>query len=493
MGRIPDRIPESDFSDKSDLEGWFALSHQRGSKRPEDCRYSTVLIFSPKRWRKKFMEVKPSCSIGDEPSPEASTDTKLTPETSPLAAYVSRDVNPRPWPIPPNPLDLNSRDLGGVLPRVSLSPTIELEETKQATPTQETIGSSTDSSPISLRTSKRARCPPPLDIESISSYSIFVSRARRYGASEMKARKKGGHGLGLGLPSIAGGQKPTRMKSDNHLHSLDVVGSPQRRSFSLHGPEVAPGPASAPCFLQFPPSPQLQPIDLVDVLDHTPSPLNLPPPICAAKSWKAKSAPACQLYFDRISGSSSARTRRSLSAKAPTPTAISSHPISHTRLVVPPPHRRTSSYLKEAIASLHGGALHSPIPPSLVGTPYLESVSSPFSPHFQPHGGIRRAASEVLRQGASVDVDEMDEHWSDANVPLSRLLPQRIGSSSISARQSSGGRVGKGPSGRRKKPLRKEAKIASNPYFADAEHTHSTLWTVLRGARGGHGLDAVTC
>ena len=435
------------------------------------------------------MEVKPSCSMGDELSPEASTDTKLTSETSPMEAHVSRDVNPRSWPILHDTLDLNSPDLGGVLFRVSHSPTIELEETKQATPTQETIGRSSDNSPSSLRTAKRALCPPPLDIESISSYSVFASRARRCDASEMKSKKKGTTGLGLGLPSIAGGHRPTRMKSDNHLRSLDLVGSPQRRSFSMQGPEVAPGPASAPCFLQLPPSPQLQPIDLVEVLDHTPSPLTLPPPMCAAKSWKAKSAPACQLYFDRISRSSSARTHRSLSAKAPTPTAIPSHPSSHPRLGVPPPHRRASSYLKEAIASLHGGALHSPIPPSLVGTPYLESVSSPFSPHFQPQGGIRRAASEVLRQGASVDVDEVDEHWTDVNVPLSRLRPQRIGSSSIMARQSSGGRVGKGPSGRRKKPLRKEVNIASNPYFADAEYTESTLWTVLKGARGSRGLD----
>ena len=428
------------------------------------------------------MEAKPSYSMGDEASPEASTETNLTSETSPIAAHVSRDVGPCPWPIPHDTLVLNSQDLGGVLPRVSLSPTIELEETKQATPTQETIGRSTDNSPISLRTSKRACCPPPLDIESISSYSIFASRARRYDASEMKSKKKGTPGLGLGLPSIAGGQRPTRMKSDNHLHSPGLVGSPQRRSFSLQGPELAPGPASAPCFLQFPPSPQLRPIDPVHVLDHTPSPLELPPPMCAAKSWKARSAPACQLYFDRISRSSSARTHRSLSAKAPTPTAIPSHLSSHSRLVVPPPHRRTSSYLKEAISSLHGGALHSPIPPSLVGTPYLESVSSPFSPHFQPHRGSRRATSEVLRQGASVAVDEVDEHWTDVNVPLSRIRSQRIGSSSITTRQSSGGRVGKGPSGRRKKPLRREAKIASNPYFADAEHTDCTLWTMLKGA-----------
>ena len=432
--------------------------------------------------------------MGDELSPEASTDTKLTSETSSLAAHGPRDVIPRPWPTPHDTLGPNSRELGGVLPRVSLSPTIELEDSKQATPTQETIGCSTDDTPISLRTSKRARCPPPLDIDSISSYSIFASRARRYDASEMKSKKKGTHGLGLGLPSIAGGQKPTRMQSDNHFHSLYLVGSPQRRSFSLQVPEVGPGPASAPPCLQFPPSPRLQPIDPVDFLDRTPSPLKLPsPPICVADSWQAKSAPACQLYFDRISRSSSARTHRSLSAKAPTPTAIASHPSSHTRLVVPPSYRRASSYLKEAIASLHGSALHSPVPPSLVGTSYLESVSSPFSPHFQPHRGNRRAASEVLRQGGSVDVEEVDEHWIDVKVPSSRVLPQCIGSSSITTRQKSGGKVGKGPSGRRKKPLRRGAKTASNPYFADAEPTHSTLWTVLKGARGSGKLDAVIC
>ncbi len=440
------------------------------------------------------MEAKPSCSMGDEPSPDASTDTKPTSETSHMAAHGSMDVIPRPWPIPHDTLGLNSRVLGGTLPRVSLSPTIELEDSTQATPTQETIGRSADNTPISLRTSKRARCPPPLDIDSISSYSVFASPARRDDAREMKSKKKATPGLGLGLPSIAGGQKPTRMQSDIYVHTLDLVGSPQRRSFSLQAPEVAPGTASAPRCLQFPPSPQLQPIDPVDFHDHTPSPLKLPsPPICAANGWKAKSAPACQLYFDRISRSSSARTHRSLSAKAPTPTAIPSHPSSHTRLVVPPSYRRASSYLKEAIASLPGSALHSPIPPSLVGTSYLESVSSPFSPHFQPHRGNRRAASEVLRQGASVDVEEVDEHWIDVNVPLSRNLPQRIGSSSITTRQSSGGKVGKGPSGRRKKPLRRGAKIASNPYFADAEHTHTTLWTVLKGARGSGRLDAVIC
>jgi hypothetical protein len=399
-----------------------------------------------------------------------------------MATHVLRAVDSRPWSIPQGTLSLNSGDLGGVLPSVALSPTSEPPASKQATPTQETIECSTDDTAISPRTSKRARCPPPLDIKSISSYNVFTSQARRYDSSEMKDKKRGTTGLGLGHPSIAGGQKPTSMQDGDEAHSPDLVRSlhpisrpclPRCRPASFRRPEVAPGPASAPPILQFPLEPRLWPIDPVD---HTPSPLELPSPtICAANSWKAKYGPGCQLYFDRISRSSSARTHRSLSAMAPTSTAIPSHPSSHTRLVVPSSHRRASSYLKEAIASLPRSALHSPIPPSLVGTPYLESVSSPFSPHFQPHGVHRRAASEALRQGTSVDIDEVDEHWIDVNVPLSRILPQCIGSPSITPRQSSGGTVGKGPSGRRKKPLRRGAKSTCNPYFADAEHTHSTL------------------
>lgn len=443
------------------------------------------------------MEAKQNRFSGDEPSPEAPTDTS---ETSPMASHALKDVNLRPWSIPHNTLRLNSPDLGGVLPGVCLSPTIELLAPKQATPTQEIIGRTTDNSAISLRISKRARCPPPLDVKTISSYNVFASQARRDDASEMKVNKSGTTGLGLGLPSITGRQKPTIMQDDNDTQSLDLVGAlsspclPRWRLASLRSPEVAPGPASAPPLLQSPLAPRLRPIDPIDFLDQTPSPLELPsPPTSAADNRKAMSAPSCQLYFDRISRSSSARTHRSLSAKAPTPTAIPSHPSPHTRLVVPPAYRRASSHLKEAIASLPGSALHSPIPPSLVGTPYLESVSSPFSPHFQPPRSNRRAASEVLGRGASANVDEVDEHWIDVGVPLSRILPQCIGSSSITRRQSSGGRVGKGPSGRRKKPLRRGAKIVGNPYFADAEHTHSTLWNVLKGSRGSRGLDTGIC
>ena len=440
------------------------------------------------------MEARRSISSGNEQSPEVPTDTRITFETSPMATHVLRDTNPRPWSIPHGTRSLDSRDLGVVLPRVSLSPTSELPDSKQATPTQETIGRSTDNSAIPPRTSKRARCPPPLDLKSISSYSVFMSEARRNDTSEMKDKKRGTTELGLGLPSITRGQKPARMQDDNEAHSLDVVGSlhpisrpclPRWRPASLRLLEVAPGPASAPPILQSPPKPRLRPIGPVEFLDHTPSPLELPsPPICAANSWKAKYAPGCQLYFDHISRSSSARTHRSLSAMAPTSTAISSHPSSHTRLVVPPSYRRASSYLKEAIASLPRSALHSPIPPTLVGTSYLESVSSPFSPHFQPHKVNRRATSELLCQDVSVDVLDVDEPWIDVNVPLLRSLPQCIGSSSITPRQSPGGSVGKGPSGRRKKPMRRGAKIPCNPYFADAEHTHSTPRTVLKGSRG---------
>lgn len=442
------------------------------------------------------MEVKQNRSSGDEPSPEAPTDTTLTYETSPMASHALRDLNLCTWPIPHNTLRLNSPDIGSVLPGVSLSPTIEPLASNQATPTQETIGRSTDNFAISVRTSKRVRCPPPLNVKTISSYTVFASQAKRYDASEMKANKRGTTELGLGLPSITRRQKPTIMQDDNVdlVRALSRPCLPRWRPASLRSPEVAPGPASAPPILQSPPAPRLRPIDSIDFLDQTPSPLELPsPPTCTANNWKAMSAPGCQVYFDRISRSSSARTHRSLSANAPTPTAIPSHPSSHTRLVVPPAYRRASSHLKEAIASLPRSALHSPIPPSLVGTPYLESVSSPFSPHFQPPGANRRVASEVLGRGASANVDEVDEHWIDVSVPLSRILPQCIGSSSITRRQSSGGRVGKGPSGRRKKPLRRGAKIVSNPYFADAEHTHSTLWTVLKGSRGSRGLGTGIC
>jgi len=409
-----------------------------------------------------------------------------------MSTHVPGDVNPRPWLIPYDTLRLNSQDLGSSLPRVSHSPTVECAVPKQATPTQETIGCSTDNPVISLRTSKRARCPPPLDVKSISSYNVFASQAKSYDANETKSKKRDTTELGLGLPSITGGRKPTRMLDDNYTQSQDPVGflHPTSRpcllrwrSSSLRAPEISPGPASAPPLLRLPPAPQLRPTNPVDLLDHIPSPLELPSPsICAANSWKAQSAPAYQMYFDRTSRSSSARTHRPLSGKAPTPTAITSHPSSHTRLVVPPAHRRASSNLKEAIASLPGSGLHSPIPPRLVGTPYLDSVSSPFSPHFQPHQANRRVASEVLRQGAPVDVDEVDEHWIDVNMPLSRILPEHIDPSSLIARQSStsGGRVGKGPSGRRKKPPRRGAKNACSRHFtdADAERTHSTLWTV---------------
>jgi hypothetical protein len=445
------------------------------------------------------VEAKQSRSSSDEPSSEAPTDTTLTSGNSPMSTYVFVDENPRPWLIPPDTLSLSLRDdLGGH------SPNTEFAVSKQATPTQETISCSTDNSAISPRTSKRAHCPPPLNVKSISSYNVFTSHAKSYDINEMKSKKRVTTELGLGLPSVPGGRKPTRVQEYNYTHSRDLVGSldpiskpclPRWRSFSLRPPNVSPGPASATPLLQSPPAPQLRPIDPVDLLDHIPSPLELPSPIYAANSSKAKSAPACQMYFDLISRSSSARTHRPLSAKAPTPTAITSRSSSHTRLVVPPAYRRASSYLKEAIASLPGSALHSPIPPSLVGTPYLESASSPFSPHFQPHRANRRVASEVLRPGASADVDEVDEHWIDVSVPLSRMLPQRIGSSSVTARQSStpGGRVGKGPSGRRKKPPRRGTKIGNNRCLADADHTHSTLWTVLKGGRGSRGPDTRAC
>lgn len=422
-------------------------------------------------------------------SPETPTDTTLTPDSSHMQNHLLGDGTPRLGPIPHNTVGSNSHDLGGVPLGVCHSPVIEFSALNQVTPIQEVVGCSTGNSTIPPRPLKRTHCPPPLEIKSISSYNIFLSQAKSYDASEIKPKKSVTRVLGLGLPSMPGGRKPTIAQDDNdsYAHSLNLVGPIHRiyrpglqkwRSSSLPSPECSPGPVSVSPPLQSPLAPRLRPIDPADPLDHTPSPLELPPP----PIYKARSAPACQLYFDGISRSPSARTNRPLSAKAPTPTAATSHPPAHTRLVVPPAYRRVSSYLKEAIASLPGSALHSPIPPSLVGTPYLESVSSPFSPHFQPHRNNRRVASEGLRRNVSVDVDE---RWIDVNVPSPGIQPQLSCLSSLTARQSSilGGRVGKGPSGRRrKKTPRREAETACNPYFADAEHTHSALFTVLKSA-----------
>jgi len=246
-----------------------------------------VVVFSPKRWRRKS---KQSRSSGDEPSPpEAPTDTELTYENAPMQKHLLRGVNPRSGPTRCDDLDLKSRRrglLGGAPPRGSHPPTIEfVAASKQATPIQETIGRSP-------RVLKRACCPPPLDFKPISSYTVFVSQARTYDASEMKPKKRvtTTTGLGLGLPSVTGARKSTRVRDDNDAHSLDLVGRlhpnyrpcpPKRSSSFLLAPEARPGPRP----LQFPPAPQLRPIDLVEPLDHTPSPLELPsPPICDANN-----------------------------------------------------------------------------------------------------------------------------------------------------------------------------------------------------------------
>jgi len=470
------------------MEGLFALGYEYGSKKLNDGGgHSTVVVFSPKRWRRRS---KQSRSSGDEPSPpEAPTDTELTYENAPMQKHLLKGVKPRSGPTRCDDLGLKSRGrglLGGATPEgPPRPPTIESAASKQATPTQETIGRSP-------RVLKRACCPPPLDFKPISSYTVFVSQARTCDASEMKSKKKvTATGLGLGLPSTTGGRKPTRVRDDNDAHSLDLVGRlhpnyrpslPKRSSSSLPAPEARPGLRP----LQFPPTPQLWPIDPVEPPDHISSPVELTsPPICDAKNrLEAKSAPACQLYFDGISRRSSGRTHRPLTAKAP---AFLSHPSWHTQLVVPPAYRRASSFLKEAIASLPGSALCSPIPPSLLGTPYLESVSSPFSTHFQPHRGNRRVASEGLRRSAwvnvNVDVDDVDEHWIDVNVASLRMPPQLGGLSSLTTRLSPipGGKAGKGPSGRRRERRRSGVKGgAYNPYFADVGHTHSSVRGVLQ-------------
>jgi len=453
------------------MEGLVEPGYEHGSKKLYDSGHSTVVVFSPKRWRRRS---KRSHSSGDESSPEAPTDTQPTYGNAPMQKHLPGGVNPRSG--------LNSRGLfGGATPRGSHPPTIEFAEaSKQATPIQETIGHPP-------RVLKRACCPPPLDFKPISSYTVFVSQARTYDTSEMKYKKRvTTTGLGLGHPSITGGRKPTRTWDDNDAHSLDLVGRlhpnclPKRSSSPLPAPEARPGPRP----LQFPPAPQLWPIDPVEPLDHISSPVELPsPPICGAKNrLKAKSVPACQVYFDGISRRSSGRTHRPLTVKAP---AIPSHPPWRTQLVVPPAYRRASSFLKEAIASLPGSALCSPIPPSLLGTPYLESVLSPFSTHFQPHRGNRRAASEGLRRSAwvNVDVDEVDEHWIDVNVASCRMASQLGGLTSLTARLSPipGGKAGKGPSGRRRERRRKGAKGgAYNPYFADVGHTRSSVRGVLQ-------------
>ena len=91
----------------------------------------------------------------------------------------------------------------------------------------------------------------------------------------MKSKKRvTATGLGLGLPSITGGRKPTRVWDDNDAHSFDLVGRPclpKRSSSSLLAPEARPGPRP----LQFTPAPQLWPIDLVEPPDHVLSPLEL--------------------------------------------------------------------------------------------------------------------------------------------------------------------------------------------------------------------------
>jgi hypothetical protein len=345
-------------------------------------------------------------------------------------------------------------------------PSTDISSPNQATPTQAMIGCSIDDLEISPRLAKRAHWPPPLDIRPISSYNALVSPARDHDASEVKSKKKVTTGLGLGLPSVLGGRKPSAVRDGNDAHPFDLVGSrrpmsglylPKWRSSSSPIPEVPPGPASVPGPLHLPPTPRLRPVDPVDLPDCTPSPLELPSPPLRddVKNPKPKSAPACQLYFDRISRSSSARTHCPLGAQAPTPTAVASHPSSPTRLVVPPAYRRASSFLKESIASLSRSALRSPVPPSLVGTSYLESASSPFSPHFQLHPANRRLASEVLRRrNTEVDLDQVDERWigvNDAPRPSEEgILPQLSDSSSLAARWGSrpGGRVGEGPSGR---------------------------------------------
>ena len=495
LARIPDRIPETNINE-SDIEDLFALNHhQHGPKERDDSGHSAAVRFSFRRRRRKLMESKHR-SCGDEPSPEPPTDTTLTPDSGYPRNNMLGDGTCSES-ILRHPVGSNSHVLGDTPPRASHSPIIEFAAFNQVTPTQEALGRSTANITIPPRPLKRARCPPPLDIKSISSYDIFVSQGRGDAANEMKPKKTITGGLGLGLPSIPGGPKPTRTRESNGARSTDVVGPihpiyrpwlQKWRSSSLPASEAPPGPASTSTPLQFPLAPRLRPIDTVDPLNDTPSPLELPsPPTYNANNWKSRSAPACQLYFNDISRSRSARTDRPLSAKAPTPTATPSHPSAHTRKVVPSAYRRASSYLKDAIASLPRSALHSPIPPSLVGTPYLESISSPFSPHFRPLRNNRRAASasEWLRRDVSVDVDTADEHWIDVNVPSPGIPPQLSGSSSLTARQRTilGERDGKGPSGRRrKKSPRQEGKTGCNPYFADAEHTHSALFTVPQSA-----------